>query len=97
VAQDRVDVTIEGVVQGVGFRPYVFRLATGLGLSGWVGNDSTCVTVDVQGEPGAVAAFLDRVVGEAPPLAHVESVVSRPRPVEVTRTGFRIVESQVSE
>src|SRR5262245_33606348 len=92
----RVDVTIEGIVQGVGFRPYVFRLASGLGLSGWVGNDCTCVTADVQGEPGAVAQFLRRVAVEAPPLALVSSVRSQPRPVQQDRAGFRIVQSQAS-
>jgi hydrogenase maturation protein HypF len=93
---ERVDVTIGGVVQGVGFRPYVFRLATRLGLTGWVGNDRAGVTVDAQGPPGAVADFLSRIAAEAPPLARVASVRCNARPVEPSRSGFRIVSSQSS-
>ena len=54
-ARRRIQVT--GVVQGVGFRPFVWRLATGLGLDGWVENDSAGVTIEVEGDSGQVAAL----------------------------------------
>jgi hydrogenase maturation protein HypF len=67
-------VTVCGVVQGVGFRPFVHRLATELGLSGFVGNDGSGIFVEVQGDPADVDRFSDRLVAEAPTLAVVEGV-----------------------
>ncbi|HEV7975751.1 carbamoyltransferase HypF [Amycolatopsis sp.] len=78
----RMAVRIEGVVQGVGFRPFVHALATRLGLAGHVGNDASGVFVEVEGT--RVAEFLDAVRAEAPPLAVVESV----RAVEMKRSGL---------
>jgi hydrogenase maturation protein HypF len=68
----RTRVRVEGTVQGVGFRPYVFSLASSLGLSGYVLNDSAGVLIEVEGE--AVEAFLVRLPAEAPPLARIERV-----------------------
>jgi hydrogenase maturation protein HypF len=70
----RVRARVDGIVQGVGFRPYVFRLAEELGLGGFVGNDERGVVVEVEGEAGAVERFLERLPREAPPLATVERV-----------------------
>jgi len=64
-------VRIAGQVQGVGFRPYVYRLAAELRLTGWVGNDAAGVTIEVQGRPAAVEAFLTRLPVELPPLASI--------------------------
>lgn len=61
-------------MQGVGFRPFVFTLATRLGLTGFVGNDSAGVLVEVEGEPSVLAAFVTALRTEAPPLAHVEQI-----------------------
>ncbi|ABD10454.1 MULTISPECIES: carbamoyltransferase HypF [Frankia] len=85
-------VVVEGVVQGVGFRPYVHRLAGTLGLAGFVGNDSTSVFAEVEGDEVAVAEFLRRLEPQAPPLARIERVTV----TSVTRStagdaGFRIV------
>jgi len=93
----RVSVVVRGVVQGVGYRPFVYRLAGELGLSGTVGNTSTEVTVDAQGTPAAVAEFLRRLASDAPPLARVATVRSRPRPVYPGRHGFRIAASHPSD
>ncbi len=70
----RKRLSISGVVQGVGFRPFVWRRASGLGLTGWVENDSAGVTAEVQGPADRVRAFLDGFAAAAPPLALVERV-----------------------
>jgi hydrogenase maturation protein HypF len=83
---------VEGVVQGVGFRPFVHRLAGELALDGFVLNDEHGVLLEVQGEPERVEAFLARLRADAPPLAVVERVLAEPvAPVEAR--GFEIVES----
>ena len=69
---------VTGVVQGVGFRPFVYNLARSMGLAGWVLNSSEGVFIHVEGEPAAVEGFFIRLEREAPPMAVIESVV-RPR------------------
>jgi hydrogenase maturation protein HypF len=87
-------VRVTGVVQGVGFRPFVHRLAGELGLCGNVGNDSAGVLVEVEGRPAVLDEFVARLASDAPPLAIVETVT--PSPIEVSgRDGFVIVESAV--
>ena len=61
-----IRISIHGAVQGVGFRPFVFRLATELGLCGWVGNDNRGVTLEVQGEREALERLLRRLPLERP-------------------------------
>jgi hydrogenase maturation protein HypF len=94
VVSDRVRtaVRVEGVVQGVGFRPFVYSLATSLGLSGLVGNDVDGVFAEVEGTGAAVAAFLVRLEHEAPPLARIEAVTTRALGVTGT-AGFIIAPS----
>lgn len=85
-------ITVTGIVQGVGFRPFVYRLATELGLDGHVGNDATRVFVEVAGPAVVLDEFARRVLADAPPLARVEHVTRAPlarRP----EPGFRIVAS----
>ena len=65
---------VRGVVQGVGFRPYVAWLAADLSLDGGCHNDSGSVEIEVEGPPAAVARFEERLVAEAPPLAVLDSV-----------------------
>ncbi len=92
-APRRVRVRVTGTVQGVGFRPFVYRLAGELHLGGWVLNDNEGVLAEVEGEPGAVKSFLAGLREEAPPLAAVEDVVA----TELTpsgETGFEITESE---
>jgi len=79
-------------VQGVGFRPYVYRLARDERLGGWVRNDDRGVVLEVEGAPDAVERFLARLPREAPPLAAVERVCSRPLASSGER-DFAIVES----
>jgi hydrogenase maturation protein HypF len=71
----RARARIEGTVQGVGFRPYVHRLAGELGLAGFVLNDAHGVLVEVEGDAEAIDSFLERLGPDAPPLAVVERVL----------------------
>lgn len=73
---------ITGVVQGVGFRPFVHNLAQRCGLSGWVLNTSAGVDIHVEGQPAQLAAFLDALCAEAPPLAHIDRLESADCAVE---------------
>jgi len=76
----RID--IRGLVQGVGFRPFVFRLASSLGLKGWVENRNDGVVVMAVGAEKEVMEFRDRVIIDAPLAASVELVEIREEPVE---------------
>ncbi|MFF2213583.1 carbamoyltransferase HypF [Streptomyces antibioticus] len=67
-------IVVRGVVQGVGFRPYLYGLATELALVGHVTNTPEGVVAEVEGAAGAVTRFCDRIAVQAPPLARVESV-----------------------
>ena len=72
----RTAIRVEGVVQGVGFRPFVYTLATGLGLTGLVGNGRDGVFVEVEGPAATVSDFLLRLERDAPPLARIERVTT---------------------
>ncbi len=90
----RRGVLVCGVVQGVGFRPFVYRLAMEERLAGFIGNDTDGVTIEVEGPEERVEAFLGRLRTEAPPLARIDSVAVR----DLAATGeteFRIVASEV--
>jgi hydrogenase maturation protein HypF len=86
-------VVVRGVVQGVGFRPFVFMLAERLGLGGFVGNDSRGAFIEIEGQEHALDAFVNSLNSEAPPLAHIESVDLSEMPARGERR-FRIVESE---
>ena len=70
----RLRCVIHGAVQGVGFRPFVYRLAAGHGLHGWVLNDAAGVQVEVDGARAALERFRTALVDEAPPLAVIHAV-----------------------
>jgi hydrogenase maturation protein HypF len=88
-------ITVSGVVQGVGFRPFVYRLAREHGLVGHVGNDSTRVFIEVCGPADEIEAFAERLITESPPLAVIEHVERR-RAVPSTTDEFVIVESRTT-
>ena len=69
---------IKGIVQGVGFRPFVFRLANRLGLTGYVRNTGEGVFIAVYGPPESLRRFEDELLKEAPPLAKIENVEKTP-------------------
>jgi hydrogenase maturation protein HypF len=79
-------------VQGVGFRPFVYRTAQALNLRGWVQNDNQGALLEVQGERQHVDAFVSKVVSEAPSPAHVDTFNQESCPL-VPETGFAIIAS----
>ena len=83
---------IRGRVQGVGFRPFVYRLALEEGLAGMVGNDTRGVYIEVEGVPEAVDRFTARLRDELPPLARIASLETRETPPRHER-AFRIERS----
>jgi hydrogenase maturation protein HypF len=92
-ARIRTAVRVEGTVQGVGFRPFVYSLANRLGLGGVVGNDVNGVFAEVEGAPATVQEFLVALETEAPPLAIIEKVITK----EILPNGsdeFVIAESE---
>ena len=70
----RLKITVRGAVQGVGFRPFVYRLATELGLHGWVNNSAQGVFIEVEGPQPHVETFLLRLGAETPPRSFIESL-----------------------
>ncbi|MEA2398773.1 MAG: hydrogenase maturation protein HypF, partial [Thermoleophilaceae bacterium] len=89
----RVRARVDGTVQGVGFRPFVFRLAEEIGLGGYVLNDERGVVLEVEGDAPALERFFGRLRTEAPPLATVERV-SREAVAPRAEREFSIVESE---
>lgn len=90
---ERRRLTVTGVVQGVGFRPFVYGLAARHGLTGFVGNHSGGVFIEIEGPETALIGFQRDLLGQAPPLAHIERVAVE----KVTARGdatFTIVNSQ---
>jgi hydrogenase maturation protein HypF len=67
-------ITVRGVVQGVGFRPFVYRLAHQHALKGWVRNTSGSVDIEVEGKGETIERFLSDLKTKAPPMAHIETV-----------------------
>src|SRR5215216_1656032 len=89
----RARVRVEGIVQGVGFRPFVHALAGRLGLAGLVGNDAGGVFVEVEGAAETVERFLQALAAEAPPLAVIERVTAT-RLAPTGAEGFAIAPSR---
>ena len=82
-------ISVRGVVQGVGFRPFVYRLAREHGLAGWVLNHSGGVEIEVEGPAAALAAFVRDLEGKSPPLARIEGIKVADAP-PVGYTAFEI-------
>ncbi|HKT68046.1 MAG TPA: acylphosphatase, partial [Terriglobales bacterium] len=88
----RKQIAVSGIVQGVGFRPYVYRLASERQLNGSVRNTGAGVIIEIQGTGQAVDDFLLRLPAEAPPLARITGLDVRDLPCNGDLT-FRIVAS----
>src|SRR5512143_1177926 len=90
----RAQIKVSGQVQGVGFRPFVYRLANELGLAGWVRNDSEGVEIAVEGQQTQVMRLIERLQSEPPLLARVEKVTHELVPKTTGLRGFTITESK---
>jgi len=75
-----VHISVRGVVQGVGFRPFIYQLATRHNLRGWVRNTSEDVRIEVEGESRDIERFLRGLREQAPPLSHIEDIAVIPGP-----------------
>ncbi len=86
-------VRVRGQVQGVGFRPFVYRLAAELGIAGWVRNDAQGIEIEAQGRADAIDALIARLRRDAPPLARVGTIESQNATVVRAESDFAIVTS----
>jgi hydrogenase maturation protein HypF len=87
---ERAQITVRGIVQGVGFRPYIYKLAESLHLKGYVTNTSHGVSIDIEGEN--LLQFIERLPRESPPLSQIVDIAISPLP-EFGYTDFRISDS----
>lgn len=92
----RIKIEVRGVVQGVGFRPFVYRLAQKYGLKGYVLNDSRGVEIEVEGEEGNLKLFLEEMESSPPPLAKILTIKVQHLPPAFF-TDFQIKESRTEE
>jgi hydrogenase maturation protein HypF len=93
---ERRRVRVHGIVQGVGFRPFVYRLATGLALAGTVRNDGAGVTIDVEGPAAALESFVARLRADAPPLACIDAVEVETLAPDGRAPGFVVEASEAT-
>src|SRR3972149_1995804 len=87
----RIKISVRGVVQGVGFRPFVYSLAKSLNLKGFVMNSSKGVTIEIEGNDSSL--FVERLKNEAPPLSKIMNLDVSPLPYHGYK-DFQIVESE---
>lgn len=90
-----VEIRVRGIVQGVGFRPTVWRLATECGLTGRVLNDSAGVLIEAEGSDAAIERLVARLKSEAPPLARIDAIECTPLSRQLGLHSFEIAESRV--
>ncbi|WP_425058437.1 Carbamoyltransferase HypF [Sporomusa carbonis] len=88
-----VRIHITGIVQGVGFRPFVYNLAGKYEINGWVTNNASGVTIEAEGYPAALDGFITALKTQAPPLAVIETITVKTAPVS-GYTGFTIKTSE---
>ncbi len=89
----RLQIKFYGIVQGVGFRPFIFRLSKLFNLTGFVKNLSDCVVVEIEGIECNIEEFLEKVNSELPPLAKIEKVEKRELEIR-NDTEFKILDSE---
>ena len=92
----RTQILVRGIVQGVGFRPYVYSLARRCVLRGRVFNNSSGVVIEVEGEAQAIEQFISDLAACPPPLALIESVERSNDLFPANFGDFRIIESAVA-
>ncbi len=86
-------IEVKGIVQGVGFRPFIFNLAKQYQLNGWVKNTSKGVIIEVDGKEETIQSFLKAISASPPPLAHIDNIISNAVPPNGF-TSFQIIESE---
>src|SRR5512146_2841484 len=89
----RIHIAVRGAVQGVGFRPFVYRLATELHLTGWVLNSPQGVFAEAEGNPAGLEHFLLRLERENPPRSFIQSL----EPTFLDPAGFSAFEIRASD
>lgn len=89
-------IRVRGTVQGVGFRPTVWRIAQALGVRGRVANDGEGVLIEVWGEDAVLHEFVERIRHEAPPLARIENIERSAVDADIAPADFRIVASEAT-
>ncbi len=89
----RLRITVTGIVQGVGFRPFVHTTATGLDLVGFVGNDDAGVFIEAEGSTAALETFVQTLRDGLPPLAHIDTIDGFDIPI-TGESDFTIVKSR---
>ncbi len=87
---DRVEIRVKGIVQGVGFRPFVFRLAKVFDLKGSVANTPSGVVIKVKGRKEDIDIFIQRIWDQAPPLARIQTIETREPSEPISETAFMI-------
>ena len=92
-----VHIAIKGAVQGVGFRPFVFRTAKHFAISGWVQNDASGVCIEAVGKVSDLEKFISELQSSPPPLARVQSFDVSDLPPREALSGFAITESALGE
>ncbi len=92
-AAPRRRIRVQGIVQGVGFRPFVYRLAHEMSLSGWVRNDVDGVAIEAQGSAAALDLFQRRLRSEAPTGARVDAIDAEQRPGAAGECSFAILDT----
>ncbi len=93
----RLAITIQGAVQGVGFRPFVYQLATALALRGWVSNSAQGVEIEIAGPDDRLAEFLHRLKTEHPPHAWIQSLETRSLADLTPGGGFSEVNGPIAD
>lgn len=78
----RLHITVNGIVQGVGFRPFVFHLSKGLGLTGFARNTSDGVDIEVEGSTEGITLFQQKLIESAPPLSEITEVKTNSVPIK---------------
>lgn len=94
---ERAEIKIRGIVQGVGFRPFIHKFAGGLGLKGFIKNTSSGVELELEGEREKLELFVRELPDKAPRLALIESVEAKYSPELVGYKSFEIRESRREE
>ncbi len=92
---ERYKIVITGIVQGVGFRPFIYNLSTQLGLKGWVGNTDSDVIIEVEADNNQLIGFVELIRERAPALSKIESISYEKLPIEGF-TDFTIKHSQIN-